>query len=180
MIKGLLLFAIGAIALALLAPALLDGGANAPVGAGAGAAASSPIERANPASAGDRPQTGYRETVIEADPHGQYATEALINGLPVNMLIDTGASEVSISASTAARLGIVPGAGPKWRIRTANGESLASPVTLAAVSFGGLYMRDVEALVLAPEAGEVNLLGASFLKRLVSFEQRDGMMILRQ
>jgi predicted aspartyl protease len=41
-------------------------------------------------------------------------------------------------------------------------------------------MNDVEALVLAPEAGEINLLGESFLKRLVSVEQRDGMLILRQ
>ncbi len=41
-------------------------------------------------------------------------------------------------------------------------------------------MNDVEALVLAPEAGEVNLLGESFLKRLLSVEQRDGMLILKQ
>jgi predicted aspartyl protease len=41
-------------------------------------------------------------------------------------------------------------------------------------------MNDVEALILAPEAGEINLLGESFLKRLVSVEQRQGMLILRQ
>ena len=66
------------------------------------------------------------------------------------------------------------------RIKTANGELLASPVALASVSFGGLYLRDVQALILAPEAGDVNLLGANFLKRLVSVEQRDGVLILRQ
>ncbi len=48
------------------------------------------------------------------------------------------------------------------------------------MSVGGLYMNDVEALILAPEAGDVNLIGASFLKRLVRVEQRDGMLILRQ
>jgi predicted aspartyl protease len=41
-------------------------------------------------------------------------------------------------------------------------------------------MNDVEALILTPGAGEVNLLGESFLKRLVSVEQRDGVLILRQ
>ena len=96
------------------------------------------------------------------------------------MMIDTGATVVAISASTAARLGLAPGPGPKWRIKTANGASAASPVTLDSVSFGGLYMRDVQALILAPEAGKANLLGASVLKRLVSVEQRDGMLILRQ
>jgi predicted aspartyl protease len=41
-------------------------------------------------------------------------------------------------------------------------------------------MNDVEALILTPEAGEANLIGESFLKRLVSVEQRNGMLILRQ
>jgi aspartyl protease family protein len=128
----------------------------------------------------ERQTAGYREATIAADAHGQYGAEALIDGMPVRMLIDTGATVVALSASTAARLGLVPGAEPKWTIKTANGESLASPVTLDSVSFGGLYMRDVQALILAPEAGEANLLGASFLKRLVSVEQRDGVLFLRQ
>jgi aspartyl protease family protein len=107
-------------------------------------------------------------------------TDALINGVPVRMMIDTGATFVAISAATAGRLGLVAGLGPKWTIKTANGQSIASPVTLDNLSFGGLYMNHVQALILTPEAGEVNLLGASFLKRLVSVEQRDGMLILRQ
>ena len=65
-------------------------------------------------------------------------------------------------------------------MQTANGRSTASPTILRSLSLDGLYMNDVEALILAPEAGEVNLLGASFLKRLISVEQRDGMLILRQ
>ena len=60
------------------------------------------------------------------------------------------------------------------------GPAWAPKHMLDSVSFGGLYMKDVQALILAPEAGEANLLGASFLKRLVSVEQRDGMLILRQ
>ncbi len=53
-------------------------------------------------------------------------------------------------------------------------------MVLDSVSFGGLYMNAVQALILEPGAGEANLLGASFLKRLVSVEQRDGILILRQ
>ena len=41
-------------------------------------------------------------------------------------------------------------------------------------------MRDVQALILAPEAGDANPIGASFLKRRISVEQRDGLLILRQ
>ena len=122
----------------------------------------------------------YRETVLRADARGQYVADVLINGLTVRMLIDTGASDIVISASTAARLGLAPLTGPARIIQTANGRSTASPAVLSHVSFGGLYMNDVDALILAREAGDVNLLGASFLKRLVSVEQRDGMLILRQ
>jgi aspartyl protease family protein len=128
----------------------------------------------------ERQSSGSRETMLEADERGQYAADALINGLPVRMLVDTGASDVFVSASTAHRLGLTPAGGRKRAIETANGQSTASPTVLRRLSLGGLYMNDVEALILAPEAGEVNLLGESFLKRLISVEQRDSMLILRQ
>jgi aspartyl protease family protein len=127
-----------------------------------------------------RETSGYREALLEADQRGQYAGDALINGLPVHMLVDTGASDVFVSASTAHRLGLAPSEGRKRAIQTANGQSTATPAVLRRVSLGGLYMNDVEALVLAPEAGEINLLGESFLKRLISVEQRNGTLILRQ
>ncbi len=127
-----------------------------------------------------RDSSGYREAMLEADARGQYAADTLINGLPVRMLVDTGASDVVVSASTAARLGLRPSEGRRRLIQTANGKSTASPAVLNQLSFGGLYMNDVEALVLTPEAGEVNLLGESFLRRLVSVEQRNGLLILRQ
>jgi len=128
----------------------------------------------------ERQASGYREALLEADARGQYAADALINGLPVRMLVDTGASDVFVSASTAARLGLVPSGGRKRMIQTANGRATATPTVLSRLSFGGLYVNDVEALILAPEAGEIDLLGESFLKRLISVEQRGGMLILRQ
>ena len=96
------------------------------------------------------------------------------------MLVDTGASDVVVSASTAARLGLARSGERERAIQAANGRSKASPAVLTHVSLGGIYMNDVEALILAPEAGDVNLLGESFLKRLVSVEQREGLLILRQ
>ena len=177
MLKSALTFAIAFLALALMAPALVPGLATAPDRA---APVETLAEAPVPERPAERPATGYREASLAADARSQYAADVLVDGLPVRMMIDTGATVVTISAATAARLGLAPPAGPKWRIRTANGESLASPVTLETVSFGGLYMRDVQALILAPEAGDANLIGASFLKRLISVEQRDGVLVLRQ
>jgi aspartyl protease family protein len=151
--------------------------APAPVAAAPGVAADVNAPSPEPAAP---ESSGYREALLQADGRGQYAADALVNGLRLRMLVDTGASDVIISASSAARLGLVPSGGPTRLIQTANGKSTAAPALLSSLSLGGLYMNDVEALILTPEAGEVNLLGESFLKRLVSVEQRDGMLILRQ
>ena len=55
-----------------------------------------------------RQSSGYREALLEADQRGQYAAGVSVNGAPVRMLVDTGASEVCVSASTARRLGLSP------------------------------------------------------------------------
>ena len=180
MVKGAVTFVIGAVALAALAPAFVPSEATAPSEPPRLAAQDAPAGAPAQESRAERNTSGYREAEIAADAFGQYRADVLVGGMPVHMVIDTGASFVSVSASTAARLGLVPRPGPKWRMRTASGESLASPIKLDSLSFGGLYMRDVQAVILAPEAGDVNLLGASFLKRLVSVEQRDGILFLRQ
>jgi aspartyl protease family protein len=153
----------------------------APVVAAPGAAVSTGVATDTPSpEPPERQSSGYREALLRADERGQYAADALIDGLPVRMLVDTGASDVFVSASTAARLGLIPAGGRPRAIKTANGVSTATPALLSRLSIAGLYMNDVEALILTPEAGEVNLLGESFLKRLVSVEQRGGMLILRQ
>jgi len=172
---------LGVVAALLGSFSLLDRlSAHAPVAAETAPAAAA-ADPASPAPApAEAEASGYREAALQADGRGQYAAGVLVNGVPVQMLVDTGASEVVVSASTAARLGLVPSRGGKRAMQTANGRSTASPTILRTVSLDGLYMNDVEALILAPEAGDVNLLGASFLKRLSSVEQRSGMLILRQ
>jgi aspartyl protease family protein len=169
------------VALALLGSSFLLNRlpAPAPVSA-AGATAGAVAAEAPSPELPQRESSGYREALLEADQRGQYAAGVLVNGVPVPMLIDTGASHVCVSASTARRLGLSPSGGRKRMMQTANGQSTASPTVLRSVSLGGLYLNDVEALILAPEAGEVNLLGESFLKRLVSVEQRNGTLVLRQ
>jgi aspartyl protease family protein len=183
MIGRAVFFATLGLALALLGPPVLVdrlGGPNAGFSRSGGAPGAVDDVNAPSREPAAPESSGYREALLAADKRGQYAADALVNGLPVRMLIDTGASDVVVSASTAARLGLVPSGGRTRAIQTANSKATASPALLSHVSFGGLYMNDVEALVLSPGAGEVNLLGESFLKRLVSVEQREGVLILRQ
>jgi aspartyl protease family protein len=167
------------VALALVGSFFLLNRLPAPAPVSAAGAAGAVADEAPSPEGPQRESSGYREALLEADQRGQYATGVLVNGTPVQMLVDTGASHVCISASTARRLGLSPSGG-KRMMQTANGQSTALPTVLRNVSLGGLYVSDVEALILTPDAGEVNLLGESFLKRLASVEQRNGTLVLRQ
>ena len=181
MLKNALIFAIAALTIAFAAPALLvapDGGA-APGASTAAAIAPAPTAPATLAAVNRGP--GDRAASIAADAGGQYRSRALIEGQDVDVMIDTGATVVALTSETAARLGVVlDPSRPRWKMNTANGVAFASPVTLRSVSLGAIYMDDVQAVVMPPGASSTNLLGASFLKRLVSVEQRDGMLVLRQ
>jgi aspartyl protease family protein len=122
-----------------------------------------------------------REAIIDADYGGQYAADVEINGLPVKMLVDTGATMVVLSYGTAQRLGLnVVGADYTGRAQTANGVAAVAPVMLREVTLGPIYLGDVKALVADRSAGAIDLLGMSFLRRLAGVEQRAGKLILRQ
>ncbi|HEY8354682.1 MAG TPA: retropepsin-like aspartic protease [Methylophilaceae bacterium] len=94
---------------------------------------------------------------------GHYRTEALINGIKVSALVDTGASGVAIPSSLADRLGLH--SGTAVRTRTANGDAVAYMTRLDSVRIGGVEARDVAAMITPGLSGEV-LLGMSFLGRM--------------
>ena len=63
--------------------------------------------------------------IIKAGDGGHFAVEARVDGRRLAFLIDTGASQIALRASDAARLGFHPGKRDySVRISTANGESL--------------------------------------------------------
>jgi aspartyl protease family protein len=177
MLKLAVVFAFAAMALAAIAPQLLHDwqAMKPPVTAAPARAAAAP----DPAPAA-HPADLHGEKSIAADAGGQYSLDVLIGGHSVRMMVDTGATMVVISARLADRLGLSPEAGRKWKVHTANGDALATETVLPSVDLGTVYMKDVPALIADRRAGEVNLLGASFLKRLASVEQRNGVLVLRQ
>jgi aspartyl protease family protein len=116
------------VALALLGSSFLLNRLPDPGPASAARATESVAAEAPPPP--QRQSSGYREASLGADQRGQYAAEVLIDGVPVRMLVDTGASEVCISASTARRLGLSPSGERKRVMQTANGLSTAYPTIL--------------------------------------------------
>ncbi len=179
MLKNAILLAVSSIAIAGFAPSFLPLLAPAPREAAKAPAA----EAAPEPSATPTPQqvSSDREISLRADARGQYFADTLLNGQQVRMLVDTGASYVTLSAGVADRLGLHPLLGaPHGRVQTANGIVEVTPVELSTIAIGPIFMTRVRGYVLPSEAGNVNLIGANFLKQLVGVEQRGGLLYLRQ
>jgi aspartyl protease family protein len=177
MLRFAIMVAVGAIFLALVAPDLASNFVNV----AAPARSSAPPMRAEIGQNASLSASATAETSIEADRGGQYAANVEINGQPVRMLVDTGATMVVISYETAKRLGLqILSSDYTARVQTANGVAAVAPVTLREVTLGSIYLSEVQALVADRNAGPMELLGMSFLRRLASVEQRSGRLILRQ
>jgi aspartyl protease family protein len=182
MLRFAILTAIGAAFLAYVAPDLVSLVVPKQGGQASASVAARPVLAPSPVNvAVATSSSGAAEASISADPRGQYSTDVEIDGQTVRMLVDTGATMVVLSYETASRLGLqVLATDFTARVQTANGVAYVAPITLREVTIGPIYVGDVKALVADRNAGPVNLLGESFLKRLGSVEQRSGQLVLRQ
>ena len=103
------------------------------------------------------------EVKLERDLSGHYRAEAYINGIKTSVLVDTGATDVSISKNFAEKLGIKSIAA--IRTQTANGETVGYMTRLESVKLGGIEAHNVAATIVN-DLGEDMLLGMSFLSRM--------------
>lgn len=103
------------------------------------------------------------EVTLTRDPSGHYRAEAFINGVKTRVMVDTGATDVSISKNFADQLGIQSNAA--IRTQTANGETVGYMTRLDSVKLGGIEANNVAATIVA-DLGEDMLLGMSFLGRM--------------
>jgi len=96
---------------------------------------------------------------------------ATANGVPLRMLIDTGASGISIPASVADNLGLQ--AGRPFQVMTANGITTVYETTIDSLAFGPFVQNQVNAHINPTLEGQTALLGMSFL-RDYKIMQRNG------
>jgi aspartyl protease family protein len=131
------------------------------------------------AEAGAVDPPGGREVAIHADAGGDYVAVATVDGHTLDVVIDTGASTVALTAGTARRLGLkLAESDFTGRIATANGVVAAAPIVLSEVRVGAIAVRDVDAVVVPGDALATNLLGLSFLNRLRKVEVGGGQLVL--
>ncbi len=128
-------------------------------------------------SLGAAPRAGAgSQIVLTADLGGHFVTLGSINGRSVSLLVDTGASMVSMSQADADRLGVEHRKGRRGTVQTANGPVPATQVTLSQVRIGEVDVYNVDALVL-PTAMPHILLGNSYLTRFQMRRENDRLTL---
>ena len=148
-------------------------------------AAAAPTERVGariPAQVSmSKPFSALDEYSIQADAHGHFVDNAVIDGQPVRVLIDTGASTVALRYEDAESVLIFPSPSEfTLSVNTANGVTKAAPVKLREVQLGNIRLGDVDAIVLQRGASNATLLGMTFLSRLSHVEMSAGSLALRK
>lgn len=112
---------------------------------------------------------------------GHYGVEAEVNGMDMDLLIDTGASMVLIPYEDALRIGIdTRKLDFSLPVTTANGRSSVAPVTLSSIRIKSIAVFNVTAAVAQPNKLKTGLLGISFLDRLAEVSFQGERLMLRQ
>jgi len=115
---------------------------------------------------------------IPRAPDGHYHMVLEVNGTPVRFVVDTGASDIVLSAQDAVRIGIEPeGLAFVGAARTANGIVRTARVWLDEVRLGEIADHRVPAVV---NGGEMtgSLLGMAYLDRFDEVRIGNGQMTL--
>ena len=123
---------------------------------------------------------GERSVRVRKRADGHFAARAQLNGVAVNLMVDTGASTVVLRAADARQIGIdVDRLQYSVPVQTANGQAYAAPVRLRSIYIGPIVVEGVDALIAKPGALKESLLGMSFLRRLRSYEFSGDFLTMR-
>jgi len=123
---------------------------------------------------------GVTEVRLRRRLDGHFTATVEVNGTPVSMIVDTGATSIVLRPQDARKAGIdVDALTFRVPVLTANGRTMAARVHLDKVGIGPLDRQKVEALVAQPGALTQSLLGMSFLSRLRSYEFSGDFLTLR-
>ncbi len=123
-----------------------------------------------------------RYVKIKRSKYGHYLTYVEVNDAKIVALVDTGASDFSLTYEDAEKAGLHP-----FRLKfnkryyTANGVAYGAEVQLRQVVVDGrIIMRDVKGSVMQKGASRISLLGMTFLNRLTSFSFDRGTLVLEE
>lgn len=117
---------------------------------------------------------------VPQDRNGHFYLSVLVNGTPVEFVVDTGATDIVLNDADARRAGLDPERLIySDRALTANGTVATAPVRLDKVSLGGVTDEGMRAVVNAGDLSE-SLLGMAYLSRFSRIEIAGGVLTLER
>jgi aspartyl protease family protein len=133
----------------------------------------------SPVSIGtQRDTSSSNKIVLPLASGGHFFAQGLVNGKPIQFMVDTGATTVALGVDDAKRMGIDYQKGRPVRMGTANGVAQGWLVKLNSVKIGDVEVYEVEAIV-GPNMPYA-LLGNSFLSRFSMNRTSDQMVLERR
>lgn len=115
---------------------------------------------------------------VPRDPSGHFNLVVEVNGVPVDFLVDTGATDVVLTLQDAARVGLDPqNLAFIGSARTANGTVRTASATVDSLSIGRVSFDRARVSINGGEMDQ-SLLGMSFLSRIGRLEMTGNMLIL--
>ena len=121
-----------------------------------------------------------RQIAVPMSPDGHFYLTLELNGVPVRFVVDTGASDMVLSAEAAARIGLDPDTLIySGRAMTANGMVETAPVRIETVALGPVVDQGLRAVVNRGDLSE-SLLGMGYLRRFSRLEITAGQLLLER
>jgi aspartyl protease family protein len=115
---------------------------------------------------------------LQRNENGHFYADVDVNGAPVHMLVDTGATGIALSREDARRAGIATSIGMNEVVgQGADGNVHGEFVMVDRISLGPKIVEQMPAMVL--NGGEQSLLGQAFLAKFASVEIHGDTMTLR-
>jgi len=108
-----------------------------------------------------------------------YRINGSINGYPVDMMVDTGATAVVMNSLEAERMGIDFKAGKPMQSSTAAGIVDSFLVDLRQVKVGSIEVHNIKGVVVEGSYPAFILLGNTYLSHVV-MEQQAGALVLKR
>ena len=122
---------------------------------------------------------GNDAVTIIANQDGHFFVNAVVNGVDIRFLVDTGATDVALTRYDAKKLGIdLNRISYTKRVATANGIAWYAPIKLDYIKVGGIVVYNVSASVSSSDGLNTCLLGMTFLSRLKSYRIRNDSLTM--
>ena len=117
-----------------------------------------------------------QEVRVAMGEDGHFTVNAEINGRPVRLMVDSGATITGLSRETAASLGIEPD-GRLVEASTANGTQVMRMASARTIKVGTIVRSDQSVVIAPGEAPDV--IGMNFLSSLRDWRVEGRTLVLR-